>query len=110
MNFQLKVDGEDSRTGRKGKEFFPVAGGLLVVQLVLLASRSYVVSEALVFVALTALFVFVLTSLLLLAIFFREVGRWSLRWIKNTSPLSHTRRLMHTADCERVAEEGASVK
>jgi hypothetical protein len=93
-----------------GREFFSVAGGLLVVQPVLLASRSYVVREALVFVAFTALLVFVGTIFLLLAILFQEVGRWSLRWIKDASLLSHPGRLMGTADSEGTAVEGAPVK
>ena len=83
MDLQLAVGGNEKREDRKGREFFPVAGGLLVVEVISLASRSYIVSELLVFLALVAACALVGTGVALLAILLHETGRWILRWIKD---------------------------
>ena len=75
---------------RRGMEFFPIVGALLLIQAVSLAARSYFAREALLFVAIAALLVFVAGSLVFLGILLQEAVRGIVRYARKMQQ-SHPR-------------------
>ena len=75
MNIQFKVGAKSTRWDLKRTELFFVVGGLLVVEVVSLAPRFYLLSEALLVIAFAALFSLAGTSLLLLVFLIHGMGR-----------------------------------
>jgi hypothetical protein len=85
MQIQHTVGDKDIRTGRKGREFFPVAGGLLVVKVVLLGSRFYVVRELFILLAFMAILFSIVAAFLVLGVLVHEGVRCGLRRMGQTN-------------------------